>query len=141
MYRDVRAYSESELAYARPVAKALIEDSGFRGWFLSGTKFEVGAVDACPLVEAQSKLRSRSMKNPFWFNYWCGKDAKCTCRIGSGIETDMLIILSFPDERTVALHVEMKRPGDNSGKRASRLLSSASRMLGKFDYSTKACAA
>ena len=55
------------------------------------------------------------MTNPYWFNYWCGKDSRCVCRIGTGIETDILLIFESANDRSVALHVEIKRPGEQLG--------------------------
>ena len=55
------------------------------------------------------------MKNPWWFNYWCGKDAKCACRIGTGIETDLLFVLEHEQAGRYAFHLEIKRPGDQLG--------------------------
>jgi hypothetical protein len=108
-------YSEPELRYARPVAHAILESSGFRQWLLAGTKHEDIALEARPIGEIQGRLRSPTMKNPYWFNYWCGKDSKCACRIGSGIETDILFILDCANDRRLGLHIEIKRPGELLG--------------------------
>lgn len=109
------AYSELELRYARPVANAILESSDFRQWLLAGTKHESGASGARPAGDLQRRLRSPGMKNPYWFNYWCGKDSRCACRIGSGIETDILIMLDYANGRRVGLHIEVKRPGEELG--------------------------
>lgn len=108
-------YSDLELRYARPVAQAILESGAFRQWFLTGTKYEHSALEARPIGETQARLRSRTMKNPYWFNYWCGKDSRCACRIGTGIETDILIILDCANRRKLGLHVEIKRPGEKLG--------------------------
>jgi hypothetical protein len=108
-------YSELELRYARPVANALLESSEFRRWLLAGTKHENDASDARPTVEEQRRLRSPKMKNPYWFNYWCGKDSKCACRIGTGLETDILLLFESTDGRTLGLHIEVKRPSEHLG--------------------------
>jgi hypothetical protein len=52
------------------------------------------------------------MKNPYWFNYWCGKDTRCVCRIGTGIETDILLIFNCASGRRLGVHIEVKRPGE-----------------------------
>jgi hypothetical protein len=54
------------------------------------------------------------MTNPYWFNYWCGKDKLCRCKIGTAIETDILLVFSTA-EVSLALHVEVKRPGETLG--------------------------
>jgi hypothetical protein len=71
-----------------------------------------GSRRAGPIGKSQSSLRSPKMKNPYWFNYWCGKDSdRCSCRIGKAIETDILLVLERDDSRRLALHIEIKRPG------------------------------
>ena len=112
---ESRAYSELELRYARPVARAILESGDFRQWFLAGTKYEDGALEAQPVGEIQARLRSPTIKNPYWFNYWCSKDSKCACRIGTGIETDILLILNYANERRLGLHIEVKRPDEALG--------------------------
>jgi len=109
------AYSEKELRYARPVAHEILESGAFRQWLLGGTKHEQSALHARPVGQLQASLRSPTMKNPYWFNYWCGKDSKCECRVGTGtgIETDILLMLDCPNDRRLALHIEIKRPGDH----------------------------
>ncbi len=108
-------YSALELPYARPVAKAILESGDFRHWVIAGTKHENAYMEARPIGVAQASLRSPKMKNPYWFNYWCGKDSRCACRIETGIETDILLILECATGRRLGLHIEMKRPGEKLG--------------------------
>lgn len=106
-------YSELELKYARPIADGILNSSNFRHFLLKGTAFESMSETAIPLWEEQEKLRSKNLKNPYWFNYWCGKDSRCTCRAKEGgIETDIMMVLRSHDQSTLALHIEVKRPGD-----------------------------
>ena len=106
-------YSELELKYAQPIANAILTDIPFREWLLSGTFFDSMSALSTPVGEEQAKLRSKNLKNPYWFNYWCGKDSKCQCRAKEGgIETDVLIVLQCPDGTNIALHIEVKCPGD-----------------------------
>lgn len=110
------AYSEQELRYARPVALAIQESSAFRQWFLAGTRHGNSILEAYPVAEGiQRSLRSRTLKNPYWFNYWCGKDSKCACRVGTGIETDILFILDCGDGGRLGLHIEIKPPNEQLG--------------------------
>jgi hypothetical protein len=97
------------------VAHAILDSGVFRHWLLAGTKHEQGALDTRPIGDIQARLRSSRMKNPYWFNYWCGKDSKCACRIGTGIETDILIFLDCVNHRRLGLHLEIKRPGEQLG--------------------------
>jgi hypothetical protein len=62
--------------------------------------------------DVQVSLRSPNIKNAYWFNYHCGKDSKCVCRIGKGIETDILFIFDCANDRRLALHIEIKPPGE-----------------------------
>jgi hypothetical protein len=109
-------YSELELKYARPIADAILGSRDFRRWLFSGTKYGALDCDFVPAGPLQAALRSPTMKNPYWFNYWCGRDARCACRIGTGIETDMLFILSLPGGTQTALHIELKRPHEHLGE-------------------------
>jgi hypothetical protein len=103
-------YSNQELRYARPVAEALLESGPFRQWLLAGTKHQNSALEARPVGEiVQGSIRSPNMKNPYWFNYFC--HTKCSCKIGTGIETDILLIFDCANGRRLALHIEIKRPG------------------------------
>ena len=108
-------YSELELRYARPIANSVLESGAFRQWLFAGTKHENDALEARPIGAEQASLRSPGLKNPYWFNYWCGKDSKCACRIGTGIETDILLIFDCANSRRLGLHIEIKRPGDQLG--------------------------
>lgn len=110
------SYSASELKYARPIANALIERADFRRWFMRGTPYEVGASEATVLVQQHRSLRSPNIKNPFWFNCFCGKDSRCECRVGTGIETDILLIFEFATGGRLALHIEVKPPGTPLGE-------------------------
>jgi hypothetical protein len=109
-------YSHKELSYARPIADAILHRADFRRWLLADTAHANAADRARPIGETeQRKLRHLRADNPhWWFNYWCPKDRLCSCRIGSGIETDILIVLDAGSRR-IALHVEVKRPGDHLG--------------------------
>ncbi|HXR95810.1 MAG TPA: hypothetical protein VN718_08025 [Rhizomicrobium sp.] len=107
------AYSEHELRYARPVARAIEEDGDFRRWLLSGTRFGSALLEARPIEKSiQRDLRSSTLKNPYWFNYWCGKDSKCVCRVEDGTETDILFILDYANDKRLGLHIEVKPPGE-----------------------------
>ena len=109
-------YSPNEFLYARPIASALLHDRTFRQWFLADTKFAAVAADALPLGEDQSSLRSTpNSKRWWWFNHYCPKDGSCTCKLGTGLETDILIIFEVIHEIRFALHVEVKRPSETLG--------------------------
>jgi len=110
----VAIYSEKEIRYVRPIAAAILGNPAFRSWILERTRFRSESLTPIP-AEAQARLRSKNLKNPYWFNYWCSKDRQCACRVGTGIETDILIILAGGTDRRIALHVEVKRPDEALG--------------------------
>ena len=105
------SYSERELRDARPVANAILNDRRFREWLLSGTQNE-SYKDSEPAGDTQGTYQSKNLTNPYWFNYWCSKDRKCECKIGSGIETDIFLVLVRPSAERLGLHLEIKRPND-----------------------------
>lgn len=108
-------YSELELRYARPLASGLTGNPAFLQWMLAGTRHEQLAQSATHDADAQRLRRGQpTMRNPYWFNYWCGKDQLCTCRIGTAIETDILLIFEC-NGTGLAIHVEVKRPGEKLG--------------------------
>ena len=105
------AYARHELEYARPLAAGTICNGPFRAW-LSG-RDDLAEATHDPLL--QSRLRSPGMKNPYWFNYWCGTCDKLNpygCKIGTGIESDILLVFAKAERRT-ALHIEVKSLGDS----------------------------
>lgn len=109
-------YSDLELRYARPLASGLIANDAFREWAFVGTRHERLAFGARHDGAGQRARRGLpNMKNPYWFNYWCGKDRLCECRIGTAVETDILLVFSCLGDTDLAVHVEVKRPGDTLG--------------------------
>lgn len=107
--------SASYSKYARPIATALANDPDFLAWVVTGTRHEALAKVARHDSATQKARRGQpKMKNPYWFNYWCGKDRACTCRIGTAVETDILLVFAC-QEVNLAVHVEVKRPGEKLG--------------------------
>jgi hypothetical protein len=106
-------YSKIEFPYARPIADALLSDETFRQWFLADTKFAPIAANVLPLPDDQARLRTTpSARKWWWFNHYCTKDSRCSCKIGTGLETDILIVFAAPDNYRFAVHVEVKPPGE-----------------------------
>jgi hypothetical protein len=104
-------YSPNEFLYARPVAHLLLNDAGFRQWFLAETKLADAAATAKPLIEEQVRQRTTAnAKKWFWFNYFCPKDRLCECRGEKGIESDIVLVLESADGMRFAVHVEVKPP-------------------------------
>ena len=98
-------YSDKELPYAIPVAEGLLKAPSFLNWLIAGTRMEEAFANATPMAELQFSMRGKT-KAPFWFNYWCGKDTRCECRIGTGVETDIFLVFATQADRRMALHIE-----------------------------------
>jgi hypothetical protein len=57
---------------------------------------------------------AKPTKQPFWANYWCGRDSRCTCRIegSTGIESDAIFFFWNSSDRVLAVHVEFKHANE-----------------------------
>lgn len=101
-------YSENELPYAHAIANAVLSNEAFRSLLLEQTRF--AGIPYVPVPsEVQAMLRSKTMKNPYWFNYF-RNNPKCSCCSGKGAETDVLFVCEPPDAQRLALHIEIKSP-------------------------------
>ena len=107
-------FAPNEFLYCGPIAHALLTDPAFRHWFLQETKFADCARAAVPLTAEHASCRTTpNSQKWFWFNCFCPLDRSCLCRIETGIETDILLIFAAPDRPRFAVHIEVKRPGEN----------------------------
>lgn len=105
-------YSSKAQPYLDAIANGVFSSEKVRDWLVKGTPAEVEYLGSQPLLGEQRKVRWQRgpTKQPFWANYWCGKDSRCTCRIeGSrGLESDAIFFLRSPSGRVLAVHVEFK---------------------------------
>ncbi|WP_162561327.1 hypothetical protein [Methylobacterium terrae] len=71
------------------------------------------------LIQEQKAVRWRSKQTtqPFWANYWCGRDSRCQCRIpgSKALESDAIFFLRNERDRVLAIHVEFKHPKEAFG--------------------------
>lgn len=113
------AYSEKAQPFLDAIADGVFTSKDVRRWLLKGTWAEMPYADSEPLIDEQRSVRwaKRQTTQPFWANYWCGKDSACTCRIeGSrGLESDAIFFLKRADDRTLAVHIEFKHPNEAFG--------------------------
>ena len=113
---EVVAYSGKAQPYLDAIANDIFASEEVRNWILIGTPYETSYKDSAALTNEQQTVRwSRGpTKQPFWANYWCGRDSRCTCRIeGSrGLESDAIFFLRNKSNRTLAVHVEFKHPNE-----------------------------
>jgi hypothetical protein len=111
-------YSTLEFRYARPLARAIVTQPEFRAWLLRRTKVASIARDLCPMPKLQAtKRNTKDQKRWYWFNHFC-RDT-CSCQVeqwlpedGRRTETDILIIFKEPTGSRIALHIEVKPPGE-----------------------------
>lgn len=113
------AYSEKAQPYLDAIAASVFTSPVVRDWLIAGTPVEANYVGAGALVQEQQAVRWRTgpTRQPFWANYWCGRDSRCTCRIegSKGLESDAIFFLRNQSNRVLAVHVEFKHPNEPFG--------------------------
>jgi hypothetical protein len=90
-------YSSKPQPYLDAIADGVFTSQEVRDWLISGTPAETSFSGATVLVDEQRVVRwkSKPTKQPFWANYWCGRDTNCTCRLqgSKAIESDAIFFL------------------------------------------------
>lgn len=113
------AYSGKAQPYLDAIAEGVFASLDVRNWLIKDTPVEADYSGARPLVDEQRAVRWRKQrtKQPFWANYWCGRDSSCTCRIeGSrGLESDAIFFMQNSSNRVLAVHIEFKHPNEAFG--------------------------
>ena len=109
-----QAYSHMAQPYLDAIASAVFSGQPVRDWLVEATRHASGYKGAKSLHREQGPVRGSGMKQPFYCNYWCGKDSRCTCRIeGSrSLETDAMFFLESGSGRRLGVHVEFKHAGE-----------------------------
>lgn len=110
------SYSDKAQPFLDAIAAAIFAGQGVRDWLVAGTRAEAGYTGASSLHDLQYSLRP-STKQPFYVNYWCGRDSRCSCRPpeSTGLETDLMAFLRSANRRVLALHLEFKHPRERLG--------------------------
>ncbi len=110
------AYSAKAQPYLDAIAEGVFTSQDVRDWVIRGTPAEVNYTGSSILIDEQRAVRWRSKptKQPFWANYYCGRDSRCTCRTNGSkaLETDAIFFLRNSSSRILAVHVEFKRPNE-----------------------------
>lgn len=113
------AYSGKAQPYLDAIAEGVFASPDVRSWIIKGTPAEADYTGAQALVDEQRAVRWRKQrtKQPFWANYWCGRDSRCTCRIegSKGLESDAIFFLQNSSNRVLAVHIEFKHPNEAFG--------------------------
>jgi hypothetical protein len=113
------AYSGKAQPYLDAIAKNVFTSQRVRDWLIKHTPVEGEYAGSEVLLDEQRAVRwqTKPTKQPFWANYWCGRDSRCTCRIeGSrGLESDAIFFFRNALNRVLAVHVEFKHKKEAFG--------------------------
>ncbi|KTR06898.1 hypothetical protein NS365_05540 [Aureimonas ureilytica] len=109
-------YSEKAQPYLDAIGAAVLSSAEVRDWILTGIPGAIPYLGSTPVADEQRAKRGAT-KQPFWANYWCGRDSRCTCRIegSKALESDAIFFLRNTEGRTLGLHVEFKHPRETFG--------------------------
>ena len=113
------AYSEKAQPYLNAIAQGVFASQQIRDWLIKGTSAETAFTGSSVLIDEQRAVRWRTKptKQPFWANYWCGRDSRCTCRLdgSKGLESDAIFFFRNTSARVLAIHIEFKHPKEAFG--------------------------
>jgi hypothetical protein len=106
------AYSGKAQPYLDAIADSIFTSQEVRDWLIRGTPVATNYTGSDVLIDEQCAVRWAvgPTKQPFWANYWCGRDSRCTCRIegSKGLESDAIFFFRNTLGRILAVHVEFK---------------------------------
>jgi len=109
-------YSSKAQPFLDAIAAGVFASQEIRDWLIRGTPVEEKFIGSNVLIDEQRTVRWRTKptKQPFWANYWCGRDTKCTCRLkdSKAIESDAIFFFRNSFGRILAVHVEFKHPNE-----------------------------
>lgn len=112
----VPAYSVKAQPYLDAIAKGVFTSQEVRNWLIKDTPVQVNYAGSDVLFDEHRAVRwkRKRTRQPFWANYWCGRDSLCTCRIAGskGLESDAIFFFRNHANRTLAVHVEFKHSGE-----------------------------
>jgi hypothetical protein len=110
------AYFGKAQPYLDAIAESVFTSQDVRDWLIAGTPVEANYAGSGALIDEQRAVRWRikPTKQPFWANYWCGRDSRCTCRIegSKGLESDAIFFFRNSSDRVLAVHVEFKHTNE-----------------------------
>jgi hypothetical protein len=112
-------YSGKAQPYLDAIAGGVFASQDVRDWLVAGTPIETSYSGSNVLNDEQRAVRwqTKGTRQPFWANYWCGRDSRCTCRIegSKGLESDAIFFFRNGSNRVLAIHVEFKHPNEPFG--------------------------
>jgi hypothetical protein len=112
-------YSAKAQPYLNAIADSVFTSQEVRDWLIKATPMEANYLGSDILIEEQEAVRwaKRQTKQPYWANYFCGLDSRCTCRIegSKSLESDAIFFFRKrrpvgDSSRVLAVHVEFKHP-------------------------------
>jgi hypothetical protein len=110
------AYSGKAQPYLDAIAESVFTSQDVRDWLITGTPVEANYAGSGVLIDEQRAVRWRTKATgqPFWANYWCGRDSRCTCRIegSKALESDAIFFFRNSSDRVLAVHVEFKHKNE-----------------------------
>ena len=106
------SYSEKAQPFLDAIAAGVFASQACRDWLIQGTPAAAEYTGAAVLTDEQREVRWRKKATlqPYWANYWCGRDSLCTCRIegSKGLESDAIFFYRNDAAQVLAVHVEFK---------------------------------
>ena len=113
------AYSGKAQPYLNAIAESVFTSQDVRDWLIRGTPVAATYAGSIALIDEQrtTRWRTKPTRQPFWANYWCGRDSRCTCRIAGskGLESDAIFFFRNSSNRIPAAHIEFKHPNEKFG--------------------------
>lgn len=105
-------YSQKAQPYLDAIAEGVFMSRDVRDWLVRGTPVQAKYTGADVLIDEQRRVRWRkgTTRQPFWANYFCGRDSRCTCRVAGSrsLESDAIFFLKDNLRHVLAIHVEFK---------------------------------
>src|SRR5438309_384879 len=112
-------YSDKAQPYLDAIAESVFASQAVRDWLIEGTLAAASYLEADVLNDEQRAVRwaKKPTKQPFWANYFCGRDSRCTCRIAGSrsLESDAIFFLRNCERRVLGVHVEFKHRNEAFG--------------------------
>jgi len=107
-------YQPKAQPYLGAIARGVRDKAASRAFLLKGTD-HAEAYAGAELLWREQWDKRRSMKCPFWSNYWYEPCQSCDCRIVDSVsmEIDAMFFLRNAEGTTLAMHIEMKRDGES----------------------------
>lgn len=109
-------YQRRAQPYLDAIARGMRDHAALRAFMLKPTIYDDAYAGAELLWKEQwiTREKKKPRIGPFWSNYPCGLDKRCSCRIpgSKSLESDAIFFLRNSFNRVLAVHVEFKRTNE-----------------------------